>query len=45
MANEMAKLEREQEQEVFIVNQLNNKTEDGKDKYTEKNRLFAKNPD
>lgn len=29
----------------MIVNQLNNKTEDGKDKYTEKNRLFKRNLD
>lgn len=48
LSNEMAFLERNPEEEEmdFITSLINNKTKDGKAKYTDKNRLFIrKHPD
>ena len=38
--NELSQLEKDGAKDNMIANQLQNKTSDGKEKYTEKNRLF-----
>ena len=44
-ATELKQLEKEEAARMAIEKQLKNKTEDGNDKYTEKNRLFKRNFD